>query len=114
MVTPILLKRSTTSGNVPSSLAAGELAQNIPDEMAFFRNPSGVVTPLKLPDCERFIARGSVSNAASVIIPIDPAVIGIMRMFVLHLTDWRGTSSGNSATLRFGDSGGIDFGQFRL
>jgi hypothetical protein len=106
----IRLRRSLIAGHVPSSLAAGELAQNLPDEMLFYRNPSGVVTPFKLPDGVRLIAAGTVANAANLAFSIDPAVIGIMRGFMLQLTNWRPASSGSLLQLQMGDSGGIDVG----
>ena len=107
MPATILLNRSTTSGHVPASLAAGELAQNLPDETLYYRDPSGLVVPLKLPDCERLIARGTVTNAANITISVDPAVIGTFRLFRLHLFDWRSATGSASLLMRLGDASGI-------
>ena len=107
MVTPIQLKRSTTSGNVPSSLAAGELAQNLPDEDLFYRSSGGAVSRLSLPESRVMVAKGSVTNAASLTLSIDPAIIGIMRAFICYLTDLRAASDAVWLELRLGDAGGI-------
>lgn len=41
----IQLKRSSTSGNIPASLLAGEIAINEADHQFFYRSPSGLITP---------------------------------------------------------------------
>lgn len=58
----IKIRRSTTAGAAPSSLVTGELAINEADGVLYYRNSSGVVTPL-VSAAERVITYSSQTTA---------------------------------------------------
>lgn len=63
MANPIQLKRSTTAGNTPSSLAQGEVAINIPDRLAFVADGGGTVRQFNLTSDAEKVASGAIATA---------------------------------------------------
>jgi hypothetical protein len=49
MTSTIQIKRSSTAGNVPSTLQDGELAINEADEVLFYKNVGGIIQRMSLP-----------------------------------------------------------------
>jgi hypothetical protein len=70
----------------------------------FYSNAGGNVTPRLLRDYAIVLAKGDVANVAFVDISIDPAVIGIMRGFLLRINDAVPVSASTFFEMRVGDS----------
>ena len=81
--TTLVLKKSGTSGNVPSTLANGELAINYADGKLFYKTPSGTISSIT----------GSVGNVDSF------STINVNSSLII--------ATSNTDTLSFSASNGI-------
>ena len=105
MTSTIQHYRSTTAGSVPPALTAGRIGINHTDGNLFYRNAAGAVTARSLRDYGTVLAKGDVASVANLTLSIDPAVIGIMRGFLLRV---KAVPSATSfLELRFGDASTI-------
>lgn len=85
--TTIQLKKSTTPGNIPSSLALGELAINAADGRLFYSDPNNNI---------KFISTGSTSNSFSTINVNSSLLIATSSNDILNI-------SGNDSIIVSGD-----------
>jgi hypothetical protein len=106
-------KRSSTSGNVPSSLLQGEIAINEADSKLFALD-NGVVTAKRLIEPRQLIVKGSVAAVANLTLDLTPANIGTWQGFEIFLSEIKAATDGANLLLRLGDvtsiySGSTDY-----
>jgi hypothetical protein len=96
MPNPIQLKRSTTAGNTPSSLAQGEVAINIPDRLAYVVDGSGMIRNFNLTSDTEKVASGPIATALAGRTPYN-AMTGVASAGAIALS---GTgSTGDVSTM---------------